>query len=83
MPTIDPRSSFIRFLLTPAEEKDARTLSEAQIAWIRTIIAETQEKKLALRFDPSQAMQFVQEDAHITGYIAALTDLLNDGVQNV
>jgi len=71
-------SKFTKYELTPTEQHQAEQLTELQVARIQTLIADLAEGMLELRFDPASPGDFIQNQAHATGMIKVLEQLLLD-----
>lgn len=63
-------------IFTEDEIFHARSYNEIQRAWLETELAERVEMRLALRFDPTAAHEFVQQEAYLTGQMELLQQLL-------
>ena len=71
------KSAFVSYDLTAEETKEGTHFSSAQRAVIQNLLAEAAEEKIALTFDPTNQLRFVQAEAELQGKIGILKYLLS------
>ena len=76
MATIVP-NVFTSYVLTEQEQIEGSILTIAQKEVIQNRLSDTAAEKLALPFDPSNPMEFAQEEAYKRGHIDALQFILD------
>lgn len=69
-------NSFSVYQLTQDEEIEGSKLTITQKQCIQNLLAAKSEELLSLKLDPEHPQYFIQEQAHLQGYIAALDSLL-------
>jgi hypothetical protein len=69
-------SSLSSYNLSPEEQLAGHKLTPENTYVIQNHICELSEEKLALKYDPSQPMWFVQREAELQGQIGILKMLL-------
>jgi hypothetical protein len=70
-------STFTRYKLTPEEQENGQTLTTMNLYAIQNFICDAAEEKLALKFDPTNPMQFAQREAELQGQIGILQLLVS------
>ena len=73
---IERSNAFRSFQLTPQEYQDARQFTDTQRALLQNDLAEKAEQRLALRLDPTQLHEFIQQEAYLVGQIEYIQQLL-------
>ena len=69
-------NSFSSFDLTAQEQEQGYSLNTYQRMVIQNQISAAAEEKIALKYDPANPLQFVQQEAELQGRILALQFLL-------
>ena len=69
-------TSLSRYILTKDEERVAYTFTNLNLMAIQNEIAIASEEKLALKYNPQNPMEFVQQEAELQGKIGILKFLL-------
>lgn len=70
-------TEFTLYKLSPDAEREAYTYNNAQLAALSNEVTMLSQRKLALKYDPSNPNVFLQQEAFITGQIASLKFLLD------
>lgn len=65
-------SSFTRWSLTQEEQNSGQTLTTTNLQVMQNLICDAAERRIALKFDPSNPMMYAQEEAEIQGQIGIL-----------
>lgn len=74
-------NSFTRYKLTDEEIIRGQVLTTENAHVIQNLIADAAESKLNLKFDPTNSMAFVQEEAELQGQLGILRLLLDMSLQ--
>lgn len=69
-------NEFTTYEFSDQELLEAAKLTELQKAFIQHQIGLILSEKVNLRFDPSNSVEFMQTEAHITGMVQAYKDIL-------
>lgn len=70
-------NTFTSYHLNEKEAVISQQLSHLNVAFIQNLRSQIAEEKLALKFDPSTPLVFVQQEASLAGQLDILTYLLN------
>ncbi len=72
MATLDPTNRFQSWILSPQEFLQGGMLTTLQKQVIQNQISQIANQKINLVFDPLNPQRFIQEEAGLSGQIAAL-----------
>ena len=73
---IENSNTFRSYTLTPKEYQEATQFTDVQRAFLQNELAEKAGQRLALRLDPTQLHEFIQQEAYLVGQIEFLQQLL-------
>jgi hypothetical protein len=65
-------NTFTTFKLTEEEQASGQTLTTNNLMVLQNLMASAAEEKLALKFDPTNPMEFAQREAELMGQIGIL-----------
>ena len=82
MSTLVP-NSFSTYSLTAEELAVGSQLTELNLRVIQSLISESAEEKLALKYDPQNPLAFVQREAELQGQIGVLKYLVAQHQENL
>lgn len=74
-------NSFTKYQLTEEEQLSGQVLTTSNYHVVQNLIADAAESRLALTYDPSNPLTFVQREAELQGQIGVLKLLLELSVQ--
>lgn len=77
MPQLSKNQSFLHYDLLETEFDSGCILTDYQKYVIQNDIAEAAERRLALTYDPTKPLEFVQQEAELKGQIQILKYLLD------
>lgn len=69
-------NTFLSYKLSPEEEAAGRTLTLNNIAVLHNERSRIAEQKISLKFNPSEPLQFAQQEAYLSGQVELITYLL-------
>ena len=67
---------FPSFMFTEGDLIAALSFTDVQRGYLQTELAAKQQLRLALRFDPTAAHEFIQQEAYLIGQMELLVELL-------
>ena len=76
MPTLRP-NPFTSYEFAPQELEQAAQFNDLQVKYLRTLLSETAEQLINLKFDPANALSVTVEHAYLSGQKEVLETLLN------
>lgn len=76
-------NTFTTYKLTDEEQAQGQILSTTNIMVIQNLMAAAAEEKLALKFDPTNALAFTQREAELMGQIGILKFLIELATSSV
>lgn len=77
MATLNHDNPFQSWVLTPEEELLGTILTLNQKQVIQNRIAQYAQEKIRLKYNPSEPLKFLQEDAELQGQILVLQNLID------
>lgn len=81
MPTPDlDNSPYINWRFSDEESLTSKIFSFNQLAYLQSLKAATAEQILALRYDPNNPLEFVQQDASLRAQLDTYSNLIQDSI---